>query len=247
MNQNNPRHPLNIVQWNAKSLPSKLTEITHYLQDFDIGIFSETWLNQSFVLKIRSFDSIRKDRMNNRGGGVAILIKDSIKYKRVADLFDCGGRIEIYAVEVLLSGVSFIIASCYRPPDAQRISPDDWGKFFLQFKGNFLFCGDFNAHHPSWGDQRACSMGNSIVEGLDLSKGIVLNDGSPSFHSAVHKTNTCIDISIAHEHILSKIFWSVGNDLWGSDHFPIFISINANVNRRPTYKKNYRPYSKHTD
>lgn len=42
--------------------------------------------------------------MDRRGGGVMILVKRNIKYKRVQRVFDCNGKIEVCAVQIFVGG-----------------------------------------------------------------------------------------------------------------------------------------------
>ena len=86
---------------------------------------SETWLDGSFEdgeLAVSGYDILRKDR-NRRGGGVAVYINQSIKYKRREDL-ECD-EIEALWLEVKESQRGrVLLCNLYRPPSSPS-SVDD--------------------------------------------------------------------------------------------------------------------------
>lgn len=156
--QNNLKS-LNIVQWNAKSIIPRLPEISKYCDLFNVFLISETWLtpNKSFWLK--GFDTVRRDRVDRRGGGVMILVYNKLKYKTIPMVFECGGKIEACAIEVFVENEPVVLVSCYHPPGADHISVQEWIQFFPQFSGKVIFGGDFNAHNEVWGSSSTCRVG----------------------------------------------------------------------------------------
>lgn len=74
---------LRIVQWNAKSVLPRRDELAKHCGDFNIIMISETWLSADKTFKLRGFDTVRRDRENQSGGGVLLLICEGIKYKRI--------------------------------------------------------------------------------------------------------------------------------------------------------------------
>lgn len=121
---------LNLLQWNCKSLRHKLLELNKYIMEFDIFFLSETWLNSLDSITIKGFDIIKKDRVGRRGGGVAIRIKDGIKYSERTQIFNCNGAIEACAIDLFMNSGKITIVSCYRLLDSPRMEPSDWRKFF---------------------------------------------------------------------------------------------------------------------
>ncbi|XP_036140385.1 sialin isoform X2 [Monomorium pharaonis] len=72
--------------------------ITGYIvQNKKLGLTSQN------VFMLRKFDTIRRDRQNRPGRGVAILISHDIKYHKIQVHFNCNNKIETCAVELLLS------------------------------------------------------------------------------------------------------------------------------------------------
>lgn len=112
MSLNSYNNCLSIVQWNAKSVISRLPELSKYCEYYNVFLISETWLspNKSFLLK--GFDTVRCDRTDRAGGGVLILIRNNLRYKTITNIFYCNGRVEVCAVEVFVDGESFTLVSC---------------------------------------------------------------------------------------------------------------------------------------
>ena len=86
---NAPNH-LSFVHYNVQSLLPKVDLLMAELSSFDVVAFSETWLSEStdsVEIMFPGFHSpIRKDRPNDRHGGVIIYVKDTIAFVRRPDL-----------------------------------------------------------------------------------------------------------------------------------------------------------------
>ena len=73
---------IKILQWNARRINNKKEDIHNFLykQDINLAIITESWLNNTKELNIPTYNIIRNDRQDGKGG-VAILIKSNITYK----------------------------------------------------------------------------------------------------------------------------------------------------------------------
>lgn len=100
-----------IANWNSNGLKNKLGELISFLyrHKIDIAIITETKLTESIKIKIRNYSIYRQDR-NIRGGGVAILIKNSIIHKNINNYLT---TIEHTSIQ-LQDGT--IISAAYSPP-----------------------------------------------------------------------------------------------------------------------------------
>lgn len=78
MNQN-----VKIICWNARGIRNKIEELYKFLDvhKIDICLLCETWLNPNISIRNQNFFCYRCDRMERRGGGVAILIRKNIRHK----------------------------------------------------------------------------------------------------------------------------------------------------------------------
>jgi len=88
-----------------------------------------------------------------------------------------------------------------------------------------LIIGDFNAHHQAWGDSRVDGQGDAIVRACDTHNMIILNDGLPTFISSSGQASSTIDLSISSRGFGLLTSVSTLQDLHGSDHFPVSISV----------------------
>lgn len=112
---------------------------------------TETWLNEDITndeVFPSSYSVIRKDRAT-RGGGVALLIKGSIKYEQLPLLDDH----ESVWCKIFLDEIAVIIGVIYRPPGSpvefiQKI--DDHLTALTSTKSRIIMVGDFNLAGIDW-------------------------------------------------------------------------------------------------
>ena len=83
-------HYLSFVHYNIQSISSKLELLHAELFHFDILAFTKTWINPSVDtddLMLQSYNRPeRKDRVDDNHSGVMLYVKETILYKRRADL-----------------------------------------------------------------------------------------------------------------------------------------------------------------
>ena len=115
---------LNVIQLNIRGLNSKITELTHLIDHSlkgsppDITALCETWLTkESPTPNIPGYDFVHKCRLHKCGGGVALLISNSIRYKTLPDLKYENDTIESCFAEIKLNTRHIIVGSCYRLPN----------------------------------------------------------------------------------------------------------------------------------
>ena len=85
---------LKFCLWNVCSLIRKLPNVMEHINDYDpdIAFFTETWLQtekNTVTAEIKSYGykllhNPRKDREKERGGGVGIMVRDSLSVKQVS-------------------------------------------------------------------------------------------------------------------------------------------------------------------
>ena len=104
---------------NLNGLKKQHEELKHFIheQNLDIILLNETHLRPCDKAKIPNYTLYRKDRLHNRGGGVAIYTKQSIKSTE----FPLPQLNTIEACAVLIENDNFgelIIISVYNPPNS---------------------------------------------------------------------------------------------------------------------------------
>ena len=107
---------------NIRSVPANLTSLELYLSSlrntFDVIALSETWLSEHnsdlFCLPGCVMESrIRGDRA---GGGVSLILRDSLRYKVRDDFSKSSDCIESVSVEITSLDRRVIVVAVYRPP-----------------------------------------------------------------------------------------------------------------------------------
>lgn len=77
-------NPINILQWNVRSLTARLPTLHYALSSNKcyIALLSETWLLPTRSINIPNYASYRSDRQDGYGGA-AILIHNSLRSRSV--------------------------------------------------------------------------------------------------------------------------------------------------------------------
>ncbi|KMQ86684.1 rna-directed dna polymerase from mobile element jockey [Lasius niger] len=104
------------------SLRKKRPELEMRSKDYDLILLSETWLNPEDRWLLRNFDVIRSDRDARRGGGMAIMIRNGIKYQIIYNLYNANKKLEICGIKTVLNSKNIAIVSVYRPPQAVTLT-----------------------------------------------------------------------------------------------------------------------------
>ena len=109
---------LKLAHINIRSCRNKEVEMSLFLKENDIDIlsFNETWLKSNFKLDIPNYTIARRDRLKRQGGGVAILVRNDIKF----DIIDLCSSIntdnEVITILLKNSQDSISISTIYIPP-----------------------------------------------------------------------------------------------------------------------------------
>ena len=152
-------------------------------------------------------------------GGACVLVKSTIGHL----IHPLTTDLQAVAIRCHLDRL-YTICSLYLPP-ASPVSIDQLLALVQQLPPPFLLLGDFNARHHLWGDTVTTPRGR-IIESL-LAEGDcgILNDGTPTHFHAATSSFSSIDLSICSPLALPDFTWSVARDLYGSDHFPVLLTL----------------------
>lgn len=98
---------------------------------FDVVLFSETWYkHESDAFKLPEYNSHCLNRPSQRGGGVPMLIKESLSYELLTDY--CRSTCDYKALSIRAD--QNVIAVFYRPPDGNiSVFCDFLNDFFLVY------------------------------------------------------------------------------------------------------------------
>ena len=115
-----------IVQLNVRGLSSKVDQIKRLIDTNpcnrppEVILLCETWLNDSSPpINIPGYNLELENRIGKKGGGVAILIRENLIYKKRPDLKPTteNGKLESCFVELKGTKNNLILGSLYRPPN----------------------------------------------------------------------------------------------------------------------------------
>ena len=84
--------------------------------------------------------------------------------------------------------------------------------------------GDFNAYNPLWGSLNTNNRGKVIEKLLEETDLCLYNDGSPTYLQPATLAPSYLDLTITEASLFTHFSWSVMNNSYGSDHFPIVIA-----------------------
>ena len=228
-------YKLKILQWNCNGIKTKLQELISFINQHQIKVIAlqETKLNSNSTSpEIPNFTLVRKDRTKDRGGGIAIFVHKSILFAQAPNLPD-DGHTEINGVEV----GNIKIRNVYIPPVtscAQGFVPNLQP---LLAEPDSIILGDFNAHNPLWYSSIQDSRGDNIAGDIGDSNFGVLNEDTPT-RLPSNGQPTSPDLSLASSSLLPHVEWETKTAL-GSDHLPIIITVNTNI--QPS-KSDFRKY-----
>ena len=262
---------LKIFQWNSHSIKNKIHNLRDTIDDYDIVTLSETWLKENSLLRIPNYHILRKDRLIDQHGGVAIIIKKNIPFQEDNTIYHKEKSIETLAISIPLATNnnnkqnSLLIVTIYRIPSTSHTTPHEWNSLLSTTKKYkyVLIGGDFNAHHPSWGSNKICKTGENLIETLVDYNLNIINDGTHTYHyhrpdshnastnSTPQLQSSAIDLTIVSTNLQDKTSWSVRPDKMNSDHHPIECTIYLNHEKIPfnsTHKlnHNYVDWKKYT-
>lgn len=236
---------LRILQWNCRSITRKY-DLHNHAKDFDIIILIETWLKPEHTYHLYGFETVRFDRLDEKGGGLGIFVRKNIEI----DVYDLNLKLtkkslEMGAITIEVNNKKMIIVAVYRPPhNNNKISFDEWSKLVEEVKrfDYFLIAGDLNAHHPLWGSNIACYNGRIIADMYDPEDLLLLNNGSATHFTGPNCSESNIDLSFISPSLGMSSSWTVLDDSWGSDHMPIIIEIDiqASTTKKNDYRYNLR-------
>ncbi|GFU83504.1 nucleic-acid-binding protein from transposon X-element [Trichonephila clavipes] len=131
----------------------KIEELENYINDNspDIIALQETNLRPCIDLNIPNYSTHRNDRLTHRGGGTAILVKNSIAH-HVINIYTTA--VNITAIEIEGPTNNITVCSLYRSPSSPINSfIPDLIKIFRN-RAQCIVVGDYNARHPTWNPNR---------------------------------------------------------------------------------------------
>lgn len=216
---------LKILQWNANNLKNKLLQFKTLItiENIDIALISET--KYQFNCNIPGFTVYTKNREDNTGGGVAILIKNNIEHIPLAIQ-----TVNLEATAIKIKNGT-IIASIYQPPNKEFLTRDL--EEILTMSKKIIAAGDYNAKHTAWGNNMTNSHGRRLYEHHLRQQYLIESPNSYTHYPYNGSQPSIIDLTIVRNVTITTP--EVIDDL-DSDHLPIIFQIHGQQNRTPHKK-----------
>lgn len=245
-------HCIRIANWNARSVRAKKIELGNFLaqQNIDVGVITETRLNPSTNFSLPNHTVIRLDRPNSSGGGVAVLVKQGIRYQilphpKTSVIEAIGVKIHALHGDVLLFAV-YMPRQCLDTDGTSTLFAEDLQK--LSAKPGFVVAGDLNARHPLWQNHRHNRNGNLLADHLSSATCTVHFPDDPTFLSPAGHTST-LDVFLSDLPLKKPI---THHEL-SSDHYPVVCELDCKPTvapqamRRDYHRVNWVAFSRLVD
>ena len=238
---------LKILYWNARSINRHKEELIPILKDIDIFVCVETWLKEENKIEFSGFNCYRKDRRHSRGGGILILLRKNLFFTERTNLIIPDDSVEISSLKITNVHPILNLIVCYRIPGF-NLSQDKWNQIVsntAQVSTNCLFMGDFNAHHVVWNCTQNDANGEKLLQAIDDHNLFLHNTNTLSHIDFYRAKKSNLDLILSSNALADKITVEINDETWGSDHFPIFVTMSAEKNLY--HKKSFRIYSLRTE
>ncbi|XP_069170437.1 uncharacterized protein [Procambarus clarkii] len=227
-------HPENtVVFWNARSLFKKTQFLRNFIASAPpliVGL-CETWLTDDLSFTVPGYSVYRQDRPVRGGGGLALLVRDSVPSSLLRIHSFPGGHLEFMAVKVALSHGWGTFGVLYNP--CLPVTKKELEHYFGQITDTCLVMGDFNARHSSWQPMLSGRHHNMagralfqfLLDSPDLS--LLTPPGLGTRIDPLNGHTSTLDLCIGRGPFTMAQIWT--GPYLGSDHLPIVISFGGTV------------------
>lgn len=236
------REPLTLYlsNWNARSVGPKKFELENFLarNRIDVGVITETRLNPSKNFSLSEHYIIRLDRANSSGGGVAVLIKQGIRYSilphpKTSIIEAIGVNIHTEQGDVKLFAV-YAPRQCVDSNGTSDLFAEDLRKL-TDDQTRYVVAGDLNARHPQWRNHIRNKNGALLADHLSSGTCDIHFPDDPTFLSPAGTPST-LDVFLSDLPISKP---TTIHDL-SSDHYPVVCKLECTPTpARPAMRRDY--------
>lgn len=232
---------IRIMQLNVNSLISnnKKHEFSKMLLKHKphVALLSETKLKNKNKIDINKYKIYRNDRSTDSGGGTAICVVDTIVSEYIAQPKNIKSIESCTILIKLENNAKMYFTAIYKPP-RNKLNPNDLDHIInIDKNACHMIAGDFNSHHPKWGDRNECMNGKILLDWYETNHSMNIKTYSSKYPTC-HRSELGSfidfgflfgDISFAN----NENFNEMKSDTF-SDHSAVFIEIRV----KPLHKKN---------
>lgn len=227
--QKSIKNSLKIVHWNCNAIMNKIEDLITFINSVNPDIIClneiKCSINQGYEAfnKISNYKYILKTRDSNKGGGVAIIIKNNIDAEEISIPVNC----EIAGIQIVINNQKTAIFSLYNPP-TETLKVDLFRFIENKYK-NYLIVGDLNAKLGLLGNNS--NINGKILDEILLDiNGCILNNLDEATHVRISHVQDKFEVSadILDYMIGSPVFASTlkycttnSNSVLHGHHYPL--------------------------
>ena len=237
------------IQWNLQSYKTKFTNLKCILNKYHpICVALQETLHKDRELKPPAQYKVitsNVTRNDNHERGTAILIQGSYNYETL----QLNTQLQACAVKIYLDKV-YTICSLYLPH--VPVSKQEINHLIAQLPKPFMIMGDMNARSSIWNNTDRNEKGKIFEDILLETEVVLLNDGTRTHYHSQTNTTSAIDLTLCSPDCQLDFTYSVLEELYDSDHYPVHIElVNNNIlpmrlERFNTKKADWERYEKLT-
>ena len=219
---------LKILYFNTRSIISKRDELTAICtaEKPHIVCLTETWLDEDIgdhEICFGNYNIVRRNR-NRHGGGVAMLIQNSLSFNILVKGTD---DLEVIFVSLSCSSGKFCFGIFYRPPSSSVHILDTLENVIFNldhsFLSNLVLLGDFNVDFHPFSTHPMYSHLCSLIDNLSLMQVVGSNT-----HVDPNGSESLIDlVFMSSPQALTKCCVTPG--LGNLDHYGIYLSLKSSL------------------
>ena len=199
-----PTNYLRLMQWNANGISGKITELLTFLQSNNVNISAiqeAKQTNKSKPLKTPGLAAVRLDRQKNKGGGLLLLIKETIPFvdHTAALPQSADPHLEQQGISITMPNRQQLhIHNIYIPPRSSCSAGHNALIAHLSCNNEIsLTVGDINAHHPRWDTNTSeGERGEQLADETDAAECTILNENEAT-RQPTNGRSTSLYISLA--------------------------------------------------
>jgi hypothetical protein len=235
---------INVNGWRARRVP-----LDRLLEECNVhvAVLLETKLHERVTAPVpKGWSMQRLDRAVHRvstgertpaQGGVAILVRNGIRFEPLPSPLPADSTVEVLGVRVSSERSSIDIWALYRAP-VSGIAADgrDGCPLIERWPSGprTLLCADVNSHDVSWDPGREPdAIGCAITDWMNDNSMCVLNSGTPTRFNPAGGGGSAPDLTAAGATLAPRCQWSTLDPI-GSDHVPLLTVVESVFTSAPT-------------
>ena len=211
---------LRLAFWNTRSILRRKEDLSLFIQNFDIFICVQSWLQYHHRITFPGFNVVRQDRTGSAGGGIVIFIRKCVEFFSL-NLNFSHETLESCAIRITNTTPVFSLITFYRIPGT-NLPQSIWNQIAASAKlhSNSLLVGDFNAHHQNWNCLNTDCNGNRFMQSIVDYDLFIHNNRSYSRLDIHSNTKSNIDLILSDIIFAEKFSLMYTMRQWALTTFP---------------------------